>query len=348
MKESYLSYIYKDDGEPSIVLTDGQRQTISSVKKDVSTGRLRLIDNHCLCGSNHLDDDVFITHKDRYGLSVAQILCSKCGLVRSAQVFDDESNEVFYKEYYRSMYVAPCSVADFIGIHQRLKGEEFLDLLKKTISISEVDSVADVGCGGGGVLLPFRKEGMNCIGYDYNTPYFQEGLKLGLNLVEGDITQAKDEEFDLVILSHVMEHFLHPIEEMQRIIKKVKRGKYLLVQVPGIKNLDIPYQANPIRYFQNAHVYNFDEKYLRVFFAKIGLNVIYGDEKCTFLLQKTRESLEKVEFIYDDVLQNNAIDILQYLRKTYSKSNKSRFRKIVYKILCLFGYKQWRKYVKAS
>ena len=55
-----------------------------------------------------------------------------------------------------------------------------------------------------------------------------------LNLIE-------DESIDLLILSHVMEHFTNPIEEMIEVIKKVTINKYLLIEVPGIFYMDKVY-----------------------------------------------------------------------------------------------------------
>lgn len=92
-----------------------------------------------------------------------------------------------------------------------------LNLIKKYISPNEICSVAEVGCGAGGCLLPFKfKEvGMMVSGYDYDYDYLEYGKSMGLSLYYGDFYQlSEDNHFDLIILNHVFEYFLDPITEI--------------------------------------------------------------------------------------------------------------------------------------
>ena len=121
---------------------------------------------------------------------------------------------------------------------------------------------------------------------------------------------------DLLILSHVLEHFTKPIEEMVEIIKKVKPSKYLLIEVPGIF-----YMANyldPILYLQNAHVFNYYCYYLKIFYTSLGLEVLYGDDRCTFLLKKkTNWEIPKIGYVYNSSLAIYPKKIRKFILKTY-------------------------------
>ena len=63
------------------------------------------------------------------------------------------------------------------------------------------------------------------------------GKEKGLNLIEGDISIIPNKKkFDLIILPHVLEHFLDIEDTMNSIIKRLKVNGYIFVNVPGVKS----------------------------------------------------------------------------------------------------------------
>ena len=71
----------------------------------IDDGGLKMIDNHCLCKNNNPEKDIVISEKDRYGIPVGSILCSRRGLIRSNKIFNESSNNLFYEKFYRDLYV---------------------------------------------------------------------------------------------------------------------------------------------------------------------------------------------------------------------------------------------------
>jgi Uncharacterized protein conserved in bacteria len=194
-------------------------------------------------------------------------------------------------------------------------------------------------------LLPFKEDGKAVIGYDFNSAWLEFGRSKGLDLRMGDFYQlAEDASCDLVILSHVIEHFLSPVEEMRRILAKVRPGKYLIMEVPGIFNIEEAY-GNPILYFQNAHVYNFYERYLRVFFSKLGLEVLYGDEHCTFICKKVSDVSSDIGDIYDTSLSEYPSKILDYFTKAKFSWEHPGIKRRIYDLACKLGWKKIRKLI---
>lgn len=308
--------LWLNDGKFAIKHPDKQQISgIEQLKEDINNGKLHLRENHCLCQNDNPEKDICLSEKDRYGLPIPQLLCSKCGVIRSAIVFDDTSNTNFYKNYYRSIYNAGITKDNF-WIDQCNRGQKLLNLFNHYIGIDTVQNVAEVGCGAGGVLWAFKVAGKQVEGFDFDTDFLSYGLSKGLNLHFGDFDEEAKSNYDLVILSHVLEHFLNPIDSLQRIINKVNDGKYLLVEVPGILNISDTY-FNPITYFQNAHIYNFYYDYLKVFFEKLGLIVVYGDEKCDFIVQKPQGWKVTVDSVmYDPVLSSYPQIIQDYIMKS--------------------------------
>jgi len=333
-----------------ISLSDFQKESINNLLNDINNNILTLEYNNCLCGNQNTEYDIIISEKDRYGIPVKNLICSKCGLIRSQKIFNAESNIQFYKNYYRNIYVGLNKPNDQFFEEQVKRGGKFLTLVKSHLELSEIHNMLEIGCGSGGIMVPFHEINISCTGVDYNKEYLEFGRLKGLSLIYGDYKiHIENDSVDLLILAHVLEHFTNPITEMIEVINKVKANKYLLVEVPGIFFMNKVY-LNPILYLQNAHVFNYYYYYLKVFFEKLGLEVIYGDERCTFLLKKCEGWKQpEIEFIYDKSMSDYPEKINVFFRKTYflykySLSSYIWKRRFIY-ILDLFGIKEKVKHI---
>ena len=198
-----------------------------------------------------------------------------------------KSTVSFYRDYYRDIYYPgednTASVKK-LSFCEGWQGRHFLGIVRKLGLLSEVDTVLELGCADGSSLIPFAKEGKRCIGYDLDKNCLLAGQQNGFDLRFGSIRDALNEcgEQDLIVLSHVMEHFVNPIDETNDIIERIAPSKFFFVEVPGLF-----YDNIPLSHIQNAHVIQFFyKKYLEVFFEHLNLKVLYGNERCTFVLQK--------------------------------------------------------------
>jgi len=312
--------IYKDDNKAEVALTPVQRQALKNLKNRISSGDFKLVRNNCLCGNRDQRVDTIIAEKDRYGIRLKSVLCGKCGLIRSEEIFDGDSIIKFYSDIYRDIYTTKDdagSPAKFFD-DQKKRGTYLFDTFSKvTDNISNL-VIFEIGCGAGGILYSFQERNNRCSGADYDNDYLEYGKKMGLNLIYGDYNNLiADQSIDVVILSHVLEHFVDPIREIQKIVKKIRPGGYLIIEVPGIFKIDRSYY-DPILYFQNAHVYSFYRDYLKVFFESLGLAVIYGDEMCIFILQKPMNWIQQnVGRVYDESLSLYPNKIKKYIWRTY-------------------------------
>lgn len=306
--------LYQNDDIVSIDLKHTNIENIIRLKDAISNKDLKLVENHCLCDRNRQETDVVISEKDRYGLPIPQILCSKCGLIRSKFVFDKESNNVFYAKYYRGIYAQNSETPmESLWADQYCRGKSVLRLIESVVELSEINHVVEIGTGMGGILMPFKEMGKFVKGYDFDKDYIEYGKEKGLDLYCGDFYDYTiGQSFDLLILSHVFEHFLNPLYELRRILDKIKVGKYVYIEVPGIFNIDKAYNT-PILYFQNAHTYNYFKDYLVEIFESFGLRVVYGDEICRFVVQRISGQIPDVHEINSDKLTIYPSMIKKYL-----------------------------------
>ena len=327
--------LYISDYIPLINLSDFQKESIVKLLNAIDNKTLKLEFNNCLCNNQSVSNDIIIAEKDRYGIPVKNLICSKCGLIRSEKTFTDESYVSFYKYYYRNIYVGLSKPNEKFFDDQIKRGLEYIDLLKKHIEFNDINYLLEIGCGSGGIIYPFHKMELTCKGVDYDEEYLEFGRLKGLSLKNGTYKNyIEDNSVDLLILSHVMEHFSNPIKEMIDVISKVKYNKYLLIEVPGIFFINKVYHS-PIYYLQNAHVFNYYYAYLKVFFEGLGLEVIYGDERCTFILKKPeRWEPPEISTIYDDSLKIYPKIVNSYIRKSFFQYKYS-LNPYVWKIVLL-------------
>ena len=278
--------LYKNDGKPLTQLTSLQRQAIAAFKEKLASGVYRLEDNPCMCGAS---DDVVVTEKDRFGIPCRYVLCRHCGLVRQQKRLDDESTSLFYRDDYRSIYTGAKTATEKFFRGQFVRGGLFYSLADEYIGASNIRTVFEAGCSAGGNLYIFHKHGISVSGCDFDENYIKYGISKGMNLYSGepDFTKTPPNSQDLVILSHVLEHLNNPLDYVNTLIELIAPGGHLVIQVPGIFAVHEQY-GRPIRYFQNAHVWNFYAHYLERFFSVLGLETVYSDESCTLLLKKPK------------------------------------------------------------
>lgn len=96
--------------------------------------------------------------------------------------------------------------------------------------------VLDVGCGAGEFLLRARGCGWLVQGVEPDPQAAALCLSRGLDVVQGDITTLGDtaERFDLITLSHVIEHVHHPLAVLQHCLRLLKPGGTLWLETPNL------------------------------------------------------------------------------------------------------------------
>ena len=336
--------LYKNNGVSIVALSGGQKKLRDDIIKKISTFEYVLKDNECLCRTQRNHADITIAEKDRYGLPISNILCTSCGLIRSGKVFDEISSTKFYENEYRKLYGSAETSLEQFFLSQSKKGENFLVKVGKSfLSSLPGNRCFEIGCGAGGVLMPFKNMGLSCSGCDFNRDYLEYGRRFGLDLRYGNYESLiSDRSVDFIILSHIFEHFLDPFNELIKICKKLKKGGFILLEVPGVFSIYRDYH-NLLSYFQNAHIFNYYGGYLIEILQAFGFKIYYGDEKCTFLVQKNRELDEQdIKNIDFGKLRKYSSKVIRHLLVTHFTYNlflqPYRWKIAVLKIVRLFKH----------
>jgi SAM-dependent methyltransferase len=120
--------------------------------------------------------------------------------------------------------------------------------------------VLDVGCGNGGLLLALRERGFrSLVGMDPSegcvTRMQQQGLEAFRGWL-GDLAPGQ-QKFDLIILSHVLEHLLEPRPALASLQVLLAPGGRVYIETPDASRY-VDFPSVPWYYFDSEHINHFD------------------------------------------------------------------------------------------
>jgi SAM-dependent methyltransferase len=95
--------------------------------------------------------------------------------------------------------------------------------------------ILDVGCGRGDLASNFARAGWHSCGLDISPAAVRAAREVGVDAYVGTIEEARwdDGTFDLVIMSHSLEHMPDPAQAVKRAHALLKVGGTLVVAVPN-------------------------------------------------------------------------------------------------------------------
>lgn len=288
---SFSPLIYRTQKlkKPLEQLSDLQKDALNRFSEKVSKGYYKFEKSSCLCGK---EDGALISSRDRYTLPVNTNLCRACGSMWTTPRMTEDTLSNFYEEDYRPIYVGAEESSDDFFTNQINQGEKIYRFTKPYIKDAKEFKVFDIGCGAGGVLIPFKKSGCQTFGSDLGSQYLQRGRDEGLTLENGEAVSLRQYgSANLIILSHVLEHFPYPLKSIQEIASLLVDEGYVYVELPGVFSIHKTY-GDTLLFLQNAHLYHFTLNTLASLMAKAGFKLVQGDESICALFQKTNSVIE--------------------------------------------------------
>ncbi|MEM9544002.1 MAG: class I SAM-dependent methyltransferase [Cyanobacteria bacterium P01_E01_bin.42] len=278
------------------ILTESQRKTRDSIYHDDSPENYE--ETNCLC--NEIGQDILISEVDRHGLPYHKVICTNCGLLRVSPRWKAQHYKTFYENHYRELY-NPITGSKEETIARMATQES-----RKKIAAWVVESVArfgvrsssikivEIGAGGGWNLANLSSQ-WERVGYDVDEEFLAIGRKLfNISLKLGWLEEALVDvsDADIILFSHVVEHFLKPHQALSKITRVAKPSALVLIEVPGIFRIHRT-NLDPMSYMQNAHVYTFCSVTLKDVCEGSGLKVLSIDETVRSVCKKANVSEEK-------------------------------------------------------
>ena len=159
-----------------------------------------------------------ICHSKEYkDLYLLNSICRNCGHIFQKQIYN--------RNYYHNL---PCHFPPDYDEHSIRRGKYIVDFIPSD-EIPTGTKFLDVGCGKGGVIKSIENIISGSIGYGCTIE------TSNTNILKGDIEtiELPWENFDLIILCHVLEHFLNPVETLKKISNYLTPNGIIYVEVPS-------------------------------------------------------------------------------------------------------------------
>jgi len=215
-----------------------------------------------------------VSDRDRDGGPLRTQMCAGCGLVRNDPVPTAAELDAFYARGYRESYKGasaprPRQIWRNFGRTRR----HILAYRDVYTALSSADRRwLDLGSGSGEFIYLARTMGAGVEGVEPHegySLYSREVLGLPVRSATLESCGYAPQSFDLIRLSHVLEHMRDPLEALIQLRGWLRPGGVLYVEVP-----DIATEArNRLRgrLFHYGHINNFDPVTLRAMAGLAGL-----------------------------------------------------------------------------
>ena len=226
---------------------------------------------NCLCRSSK---NKKLFNFDRYLLKNRVVNCKNCGLIFTDPMLKKSFLENFYQsDFYRKLYNPDFREnKNNIFLNESNNSINAFEFLKKFTLHKKDLNIVEIGSGHNSNLVHFKSLG-NLHAIDYSTESKKLAKKQGIKFEQGGVEALKklNIKFDIIILSHVIEHFQDFKNDMLDIKKFSNENSLFYIEVPS---MDLKYNLDQL---QNAHNFYFTKNSFLYHLKKLGFNCLeYG------------------------------------------------------------------------
>lgn len=264
------------------------------------------------------------------------VVCKTCGCVYSDTPSLQEEYNYFYKEYskYEDEHIA--SGGGIIG-YDKTRLERVANDIISYIPNQET-KILDIGTGNGGLLkILYQKGYKQVIGMDPSEYCVQNLIKNNIQGFKGDIFNCDNvlakNQFDFIILSHVLEHIKDVQACMHKVLTLLKPKGCLYIEVPDASRYDDYYIA-PFHYFDIEHINHFDIYALKNLCSILGLRILQEKEieipvsntnkyPSVFIILQKEDNIKEIK----GIVKNKSCEykVVKYIN---SSSEQERFNEL--------------------
>jgi SAM-dependent methyltransferase len=224
-----------------------------------------------LCGAR--DEDRLFVGRDRLlGLpgEFTVVQCRGCGLIYTNPRPSPEALGEYYPERY-GVYAPEGGQAQRLALYHRRLARR-LHASRRGLP----GTVLDVGCGEGTFLAEMRALGWKCTGLEMDAGAARRArASRGLQVVNSSVDEAAfPDRFDLVTMSHLLEHVPDPRHALHRAAGWLGRGGRLFLTLPNVDSWERRrFEEDWYPWDLPRHLYHFSPETLERLLAESGFSV---------------------------------------------------------------------------
>lgn len=173
----------------------------------------------------------------------------------------------------------------------------------------------DIGCGNGSRLLKMKKLGWQVFGVELNTFAYQKCINNDLNVQNKPLEQSafKDNYFDVIYMSHLIEHLNNPEEIINICSNLLKKGGKLYINTPnnnalGKKIFKKYWFANEVP----RHIILYSKKGIEKLIGNYKFQILYSSQKTT-----PKIFLNSLDYLFNLEKPSKRNRLLRFVSKLY-------------------------------
>ena len=281
------------------------------------------VDTNCPCKNN---DDILLSKVDRCGVEYHTAVCKMCGLIRGKKYLRDIDAKNFYEFHWRNIIIdGEKEIEPEIYFENLFKSStKKIEIIKKygNLKLTKNSIILDLGGGVGATAYHFLNQ-CEIVLADFFEPYLEFAKTKGIKVIKGGLHQVNFKP-DVVIMSHVIEHWSNFEQEIKKLISIQKINQTInYVEFPGIDSLKLGRrEADVLGDIHIPHVYYFSSYVFENLMGRYGFKKLYLDSEIRGLFVYTGNKIE-LENYFDKVKED--LIIAEKKRKHQGLKNFVKF-----------------------
>lgn len=267
-----------------------------------------------ICSSSHTHvykgNVTSVYSDDTYNL----IKCTRCENIFTSPLPTMEQLNYIYNARY------------FYDVHFLIQGEKEYrakKLAKYIFTITGANKILEVGSMFGHLLEELKTRHIQCTGVEINKTAFEYCTKKNLAVINSTLEEFlknNTEQYDVVIMSHALEHILNPKEQLKTLKNVLNKNGKLIVVVPNSLSLTAKLFGKFWGYWQvPVHINHFNRYSIRYLLENVGYEIIYirtkGADSLLFLSTISNILNLKSGKLKLDNFKNNIIKLYSFFVK---------------------------------
>jgi 2-polyprenyl-3-methyl-5-hydroxy-6-metoxy-1,4-benzoquinol methylase len=180
--------------------------------------------------------NVVLQWKDARGYQVNK--CCDCTFLFLDKMPSQQQLERYYsEEYFMASYVRSTKDLITAANNPRIVAEakEYASIINSYFSPAK--RIAEIGCSWGYLLWNLQRLGYQVKGYELSRTTAEAGhQELGIDIIAG-FFETQLEQFDVLILRHVLEHVNNPKELLEKIYKSLTPNGLFILEGPNLDSI---------------------------------------------------------------------------------------------------------------